>query len=291
MKGSKLILATDLSENAGPAARWAEQFGQRMGLDVVVVHVLDITLRSWQGAYDVLEDNKLRDKALARLADWYEKHTGVAPAEVVLEVGSPLHRLSEVCKSQGAAMLVLSMSGKGAWNKFVFGSTALKLVHSPPCPVVIVHPEHSQVEASPALVVGTDFSKTSDPALSLAGAVARKLGGRIDIVHANVLPSSTLIFDTELPEELQHTAVVDWAEASMERFVQDHVEDLSGLAFDCHVITDYPVHGLLEFVEQNGIDMLFLGHYGKDAGTMSRLSSVMIKTVQQMRSTVVIVPE
>ncbi|MFU8804404.1 MAG: universal stress protein [Bradymonadaceae bacterium] len=294
MKGTKVLVATDLSENSAPAARWAVDFADRMGLPIAVVHILDITVKSFKGEYSILGDEALRERANTRLSLWFEERTGRRPDEVILDVGSPSDRIEEACRVHDPAALVISMSGKGAWNRLVFGSTALKLAHSPPAPLVIVHPEHGVLGEEVRLAVGTDFSNHADAAVVFAGEFARRLAMgsrvRVDLVHSHVLPSTTVILDTELPEELQSTAVVNWAERAMERFVAAHEADLEGVAHECHLVTDHPVHGLLEFVDAHGVDILVMGHFGRQAGRMHRLASVMIKTVQQMRSTMIIVP-
>lgn len=290
MDGKKILVATDLSQNAAPAARWALDLSDRLGLPLALVHVLDITVKSWKGEFDVLADTALRERAIGRLRSWFEEQTGRRPDEVVLDVGSPTERILRACEVHEAAVLVLSMSGKGAWNKFIFGSTALKLTHEPPCPLVIVHPDRGRLEGDVRLAVGTDFEKQADKTVVFAGELARKLGAKVDLVHAHALPSTTVILDTELPTELRSTSVVHWAEQSMERFAEAHHEDLTGVEYACHTVTDHPVHGLLEFVDHHGVDVLVMGHYKRGTKPMQRMGSVMVKTVQQMRTTMIVVP-
>lgn len=295
MKGKKILVATDLSQNAAPAARWALDLSERLGLPLALVHVLDITVKSWKGEFDVLADQALRKRALGRLTSWFEDQTGRRPDEVILDVGSPAERILRACEEHEAAVLVLSMSGKGAWDRFIFGSTALKLTHDPPCPLVIVHPDHGRLGEEVRLAVGTDFEQQADKAVVFAGELARGLGAKVDLVHAHPLPSTTVILDTELPSELRSTSVVHWAKQAMERFAEAHTEDLSGVEFACHTITDHPVRGLLEFVDQQGVDILVMGHYKKGTKPIQpmgrqRMGSVMVKTAQQMRTTMIIVP-
>jgi nucleotide-binding universal stress UspA family protein len=290
MKGSKILVATDLSKNAAFAARWAVDASARLGLPVALVHVLDITVKSWKGEFDVLADPALRSRAVARLEQWFEEHTERKPDEVLLDVGSPADRIARMCKDHDPALLVLSISGKGAWNRFIFGSTALRLTHVTPCPLVLVHPEHERLPERPRMAVGTDFTPPSDRAVAFAGDLARRLDAHVDLVHASALPTTTVILDTELPVELASTAVVHQAEEAMERFAQAHGEDLKGLHYASHVVTDHPARGLLEFVDQHGIDLLVLGHYRTETSALGRIGSVMVKTVQQSRTTVLIVP-
>lgn len=289
MKGTKILLATDLSDNAIPAARWAHDFGRRTGLPVALIHVLDLSQGSHGEAYGVLEAPNLRQAVCDRMAHWYEHHTGARPNATLLEMGSPFLELSEAFRREDATVLVVSLSGKGAWDRLVFGSTALKLSQEPPGPLVIVHPDHATLGEELRMAMATDLTDNSLQAMRLAGEWSRHFGVRLDVVHASVLPSSSVITETELPEPLQSTHVIQWASDALDRLVHENAEALQGVTIGCHVLTDAPTRAVLEFVDRHKLDLLVLGQATK-TGLLSRFSSVAIKMVQNMRCTTVIVP-
>ncbi|RAL24742.1 hypothetical protein DL240_00595 [Lujinxingia litoralis] len=290
MQGKRLVVATDLSENAQPAARYAVAFGGLLGMEVHVLHVLDVQLMSWKKAFEDVSGAQLREKIEGRIRAWFVEATGQEPAGIDLQIGTPLRSTCEACKPEDVAFLIIGMSGRGAWNKFVFGSTALELAHTPPCPLIIVHPERNQVATGMEVAMGTDFSEQADRALEVTVPLVKALDATMHLVHAHTLPTTTVILDSELPEALQSTAIVDWAEEAMTSYLKKHKTLLDGVVADAHLITDSPVAGLRDYVDAAGIDLVAIGHYPANAGRLERLSSVMLKWVQQMNCTTLIVP-
>src|SRR5690554_745874 len=290
MQGKRVVIGTDLSENAQPAARYGLKLARLLGLEVHVLHVLDVAFKSWKSAFEDVSGAQLRDKIDVRIHEWFEQATGESPDKVLVEVGSPTRSACEMCQTGDVAFLVIGMSGRGAWNKFIFGSTAMELVHTPPCPLILVHPERDNVESGMQIALGTDFSERSDRAMEVGMPLVKDLKSPLHLVHAHALPATTMIFETELPEELKSTAIVDWAEEAMSAYVKRHASLLEGVDYDANLITDSPVAGLRDFVESSNIDLVILGHYPADAGRLDRLSSVMVKWVQHMNCTTLIVP-
>ena len=84
-----VIVATDLSENAGKAAKWAADLCAQTKAEVVAAHVIEIGLSSWLKArYDDVVDDARRAKAEEKIAAWYAKHAGTRPSEVDLRVNT-----------------------------------------------------------------------------------------------------------------------------------------------------------------------------------------------------------
>jgi len=59
-------------------------------------------------------------------------------AEAVAAEGAPWRKLIEVAKERSAAMIVVGTHGEGAFAGALLGSTAYRLVHHSPVPVLIV---------------------------------------------------------------------------------------------------------------------------------------------------------
>jgi len=58
--------------------------------------------------------------------------------ETVEELGDPANRLSAVCESSEADLLVIGRRGAGLAERVILGSTADRLTHLAPCPVLVV---------------------------------------------------------------------------------------------------------------------------------------------------------
>ncbi len=289
MRGDTIVVATDLSENAEPAAKVGQQLAQALGLEVEVLHVLDLTRRFSKSKVELFADAETRREAEQGVHQWFEDATGTPAKWVNLIIGGPAdEEIRDRASQDDVACLVISMSGRGAWNKFIFGSTAIKLSGRPPCMTAVVHPEFHRIRQGMSLAVGTDFSVTSDDALLEGSWLAKKFDSPLHLVYAHALPSVTLIHEGDLPAGMRRTEIVEWAEESMERFVDKHRDELEGLDFDTRIVADHPVAGLRDFVEDRGVDWMVLGHRRPEerggAGTVKG------KWVQQMNCSTLIVP-
>ncbi len=288
MDGRRLVVATDLSENAEPAAKAAVELGSALGLDVEVLHVLDLNRRKTTEKMEVFHDKKLRAKAEAQVSQWFEDASGEAAQAVVLKIGDPAEEIRKVAGLENVALLAIAMSGRGAWSRLIFGSTAMKLAGRPKGPTAVIHPDYHRFQKGMTIAVGTDFSKASDLALKEAAQMARATDSALRIVHVNVLPSLTVIHEGDLPPGAKTTEVVDWAQESMDELRTRNEELLDGLDVETQVVADHPVAGLRKFVEEQGVDWLVLGDRRPEQrkGT----STVKGKWVQRMNCSTMIIP-
>ena len=289
---AKLILATDLSENARTAAQWAARFGETEGAEVVAVHVIELSAAHWAaGAYDFLEDERLRKQARDNVEQWYVETTGTKPASVQVRAGTPAVQLAEAVSEEQADLLVVSRSGKRAWERFWLGSTAKALAIDPPCEVVIVHPEHSRPEVHD-VVVGTDFSATADRAVTFACGLARRYGAKLHILHADeVEPPQHIdaLGGAVIPAEYRNSEAEIEAEQRLERVAQDHADELEGLDYETVVVRDNAARALIEHCERNKTDVLVVGRAGHSPLLTHVLGSAINRVVQGAPATVVVI--
>jgi nucleotide-binding universal stress UspA family protein len=291
MKGSTIVLATDLSDNARCAAKWAHAVAQAQDGSVVVTHVVSISVSQWaRGGYDVLEDSAMMQKAEKKVVDWYSESTGEAPDSVRVMVGHPAVQIAELVEKLDAEMLVLSSSGKGAVEKFLVGSTAQSVSNDPPCPLVIVEPEHTKMHDPARIVVGTDYSTNANKALDFAASLARAADAKLHIVHAGTTPLIDVVDISDLPAQYVDGGHYEWARDEMAKLLEAHNDELQGVDYDAHVLEDAPAKGLLGFAEKKDADMIIIGRSGHSNFVASVMGSVVLKVLHSMSTTTIIVP-
>lgn len=292
MKGSSILLATDFSEASAAAARWAQTFAKSFGLEVVATHVVTISVGHWaRGAYDVLDRPEMMAKAQKRLAAWYSEATGVAPDRTAVRVGHAPVQLAEAVDEHDAALVVVSSSGKGPWQKLFLGSTAQALATNPPCPVAIIPPEHADLPTNPQIAVGVDFSGNCRSAIRQAAALCKVLDGDLYLVHADTSPVIDVLDDDDLAQEYISDGHYEWAQEEMQQLVEAHQADLDGVDYHTEIIEDYPARGLLNFVRAQNIDLLAVGRAGHGPLVNSVLGGVLQKTLQSVPTATLIVAE
>lgn len=296
MKGSSIILATDLSDESVDAARWAQAAGERHQLPVTVIHVVSISVAHWMsGAYDVLDSPEVMKESREKVTAWYLEATGKEPGKTRVVVGHIPVQIREEATQLDATMLVMSTSTKARWEQFFLGSTAQSLAHEPPCPVVLVRPDAPNAPEGGAkavvkeIAVGVDFSENSAIALAFSADHARACGAKLHLVHAGKSPKFMLGLE-HLPDDVIKTDYNDWATAEMNKFVTEYADKLEGLDYATHILKDYPSHGLLAFTQTNPVDMLVVGRTGQSHLVSDTVGDVLLKVLQAVPTTTCVVP-
>ncbi|HEY1563888.1 MAG TPA: universal stress protein [Gaiellaceae bacterium] len=142
-----ILLATDGSPSAGEAQRKAIELAQLLGAPLVAVAVAHTALPpvgyGGYGYSDVVaeltkEEHKRLAKLLASVAETAET-AGVSCSTVT---GDGL-AVEEICRRAGeydAQLIVVGSHGWGTARRLFSGSVSTGLVHSAPCPVLVVRP-------------------------------------------------------------------------------------------------------------------------------------------------------
>ncbi len=288
MEKPRFLVATDLSVNGRPAALTGATVAEMMGGEYAGVHVVDLSLWKNRKIQEIWKDEALAAKVEESARRWFRQAGVEAPSEVIVETGDPERVVREILGEGEWSGLMIAMSGKGAWSKWVFGSMALGLTNPPPCDLYVAHADHPRLQEGSTVAVGVDFSKASEIAVKRAAALARTTGSGLGIVSSHALPTMTYVAEDELPEGMETTTVVHWAKESMERFLEKLSDTLEGLEVRSRVIAEPPVLGLRRYVDEEEVDWLVLGHRSSKERRGS--SSVKGKWIQQMTCSTLLVP-
>ena len=147
----KIILTTDLSENADAATPYAIELAKKYGSELFLIHVFEDSIY-YVGAvggealpYDPVKwlaaAHESRDKQLNALAAKLSKeHTiKVTP---VMRKGQPATEMVNFAKEQSADCIVIATHGHTGFSRLLFGSVAEKVVRLSPCPVMSIRPKN-----------------------------------------------------------------------------------------------------------------------------------------------------
>lgn len=158
-------------------------------------------------------------------------------------------------------LVIVGTRNLGTVQRFLFGSTAMKLLHNCPCPVWVTRPESHPMPTN--LLVASDFSAVSDEALRLALGIGSMTGAGVHLLHAVDYPLDRL-WSTGLLDSSTR-AYHDQANAEARQALEEQLARVSGgaLAADVkiHVVEGLSIAdtAILEFVERNHIDLLLMG--------------------------------
>jgi nucleotide-binding universal stress UspA family protein len=148
MEYKKVILPTDLSENAGAAAPYALDLAQRSDGTVYLVHVLEdsVYYEAAGGARDaipaefMLANRRDREARLKEKAQALAKKSKVKVVDVMIQ-GHPAAELVKYAKKEKADVVVIATHGRTGLDKFLYGSVAERVVQTCECPVMSIRPK------------------------------------------------------------------------------------------------------------------------------------------------------
>jgi nucleotide-binding universal stress UspA family protein len=140
-----LVCAVADSEENGDVTRVAVKLGEKLGLSLVLVHVvpLPVPVAPTVGMVPVADvelEEDLIASGRALLAE-VASASGVPPGtEQRVEVGTAVDRILAVAEELQSALLVIGSHGHGAVASAILGSVSTNVAAHSPCPTVVVSP-------------------------------------------------------------------------------------------------------------------------------------------------------
>ena len=149
---SKIVAATDFSEDSNLALTFARELALKFSSEVVVLHVdqplAPVMMTPELGpAMDVgamgriaEEQRMLAQRELDKIAG--NLREGGLKVKVLLKVGSPFMEILHTAQSENAELIVLGTHGRTGLAHVLMGSVAERVVQKAPCPVLTIrHPD------------------------------------------------------------------------------------------------------------------------------------------------------
>lgn len=140
---STVVVGIDGSEGSSRAAEHATALARHWGAALKLVTVVR-TPEGWWGIGGAPPSPEALSNALIegqqQILREIEGHLDLdgVDYETVEELGDPANRLVAVCEASQADLLVIGRRGAGLAERVILGSTADRLTHLAPCPVLVV---------------------------------------------------------------------------------------------------------------------------------------------------------
>ena len=158
---TRILLATDGSEEADLAALRAVELAQKTDSEVHVVHVgvLPTFLDSYPGTLGYSEKlyEQIEEQSRERLRElsWRVKVAGGTVAGTHLRMGAVDLEVVALAKELGVGLIVMGCRGHRGIRRAIEGSGSDGVIRHAPCPVLVVR-SHESAEAfeRPALLQG-----------------------------------------------------------------------------------------------------------------------------------------
>ena len=197
-----VLCAVDLGDATDLVLRHAHEVAEREGrhLDVLFVLAGDSV-----GGHNILPLEQvpysdlpaLQRNALDALQARFASAVGraAAGARFSVETGVPYAVIVEQAESRRASLVVVGAHGESGVRRLALGSVSERVVRYAPCPVRVVR----ETPASRHVLAATDFSEPAGRAVKAAAEEARRVGGRLTVLHSLEIAS---VFAAPLPGTL-----------------------------------------------------------------------------------------
>ncbi|MBI5055700.1 MAG: universal stress protein [Nitrospirae bacterium] len=150
MKVERILFATDFSEGASLALPFAVDLTKQYNAKLHIMHVVyDFAKATGMHVPHMSQEELYKDLnqwAMKEMDTFsIEQVRGLPNVEKIVVKGIPYEEITKYASSQKIDIIVIGTYGRSGLERFLFGSTAERVVRSAPCAVMTVRiPEHRQ---------------------------------------------------------------------------------------------------------------------------------------------------
>jgi nucleotide-binding universal stress UspA family protein len=161
----KILIAVNDSDPATQAAQAGAELAVQLGASVALVHVV-IPAMVYMPEVAIADErilDDLRIEARNFLLNSAAKLPQSLPSEWFMPEGDPAAEIVDVAEQWGADLIVMGTHARGRLAQLVLGSTAEAVVRHASCPVMVVHPQRSQMRREGKSVQEQELSVSEWP--------------------------------------------------------------------------------------------------------------------------------
>ena len=273
-----VVVGTDLGPAADEAVRQAHQYCIERQSRLVVCHVIPSPLRmnvlfpqlNMEATRHGFEPLRIAGLVERRVRQLTKRSRG--EFDVIVEDGTPDEALVRCAEKHHAELVVVGGSSDGAVGSFL-GGVAERVVRYANGPVLVARP----ARPTGRVLIATDFSNASLPALAAAVIETKRRHAQLHIVHCLYFGSgnTTSIYPTVVgPSSLP---IDDGSIAELHRQAKRRMESVlrrfSAIA-ELHVVRGEPASAILALSDELRAELLVVGTRGRTGLSRLVLGSV-----------------
>ncbi len=276
-----ILVPTDGSDHAERAAEHALHIAGLFDATVHALGVADVAAAAGPfnaGGVDRAFVERIEARAEDDVAAVRALATDPDRVRTVVRRGTPRETVLAYAEECGADLVAMGTHGRTGVDRYVAGSVTEGVLRRAPVPVLTARAtERSRVDGYDEVLVPTDGSDPATAAVDPGVAVAAAGGGRVHAVHAvdvgdlALVPDySTSVGAVDTLESAGHDAVEAVASAAR----AEGVESVTSVRYG------RPARVLLEYVDENEIDLVAMGTSGRTGLSRFLLGSTAERVVR-----------
>ena len=258
-----ILVPTDGSDHARRAAEHAGLLARRFDATVHLLAVVDVQAAAGPfgaGGVDSGFVDRLETTAEESL-DAVERAVGEAATRREVLEGEPGEVILDYARNQRVDLVAMGTHGRTGVRRYVAGSVTERVVQGTEAPVLVVHAEDPLLESVyDDILLATDGSDPADAAVDHGLSLAAATGARVHALSLVDLGGVGAGAEDAPVLELR-----DYLQQAAEGAVAD-VADRAAAA-DVEAVTEVrdgePVSGLLDYADEQGVDLLVVGTHGR----------------------------
>jgi len=290
---TKVLLATDGSQEAELAAKAAVSLAQKTGSELHVVHVLAWPLDTHDpSSFEPEVRRQLEKVTRTRLEEAVSRIEGLGGAleGSHLGLGRPDAEIIAKAEEIGAGLIVMGSRGFGAMRRVLTGSVSDSVVRHAHCPVLVVRGE--PVVFPTKILLATDGSEEAELAASTTADLARGTGSELHLVYVEPV---NYIYEAggwgtvlpDLPAQLDQGAE-ERAEARLHEQAQK-LREAGAEIVEAHARVGYPDAEIVGLAGKLGAGLVVLGSRGLGPLRRALMGSVSSSVVHHAHCPVLVV--
>ena len=288
-----ILVATDFSEHAQLAGKYAIRLASMMDANLVCVHA-SIMSEAKPNAYEVahgkLEEFRTHlQRQLGQRRRWLELLSDEAGRQGVksqhhLVDGSPANAICAAAEEVKADLVILGSHGHTGFKRILLGSVAEKVVRICQCSVLIARAPLVGEKGFHHILVPTDFSDSAQAALDQACALATA-DASVDVLHCwQAVGFAEGPVDAAAGPATIYSTIVESVTHESETRGAKLIERVSrtGRKAAFHLFHGRPTAGVQSFLEdqEHAYDLVAVGTHGRTGLPRLLLGSVAEVTVR-----------
>lgn len=139
---AKILVTTDFSDQALAGVEQAAVLARRLGSEIVLLYVVEDHLPPILGTISLEERREIleghRRRVAEHLAAYAAEHLAGCRATTAAVVGVAPREIVRYAEQSSIDLIVVASHGYGPLRQLLLGSTAERVLHHAPCPVLVV---------------------------------------------------------------------------------------------------------------------------------------------------------
>lgn len=263
----KILVPLDGSRTAEMVLPYGEMITTKFSAEIIIASVSELHAEEVDPLYHSYQE-RIIEKVELQLKDWEAKE-GVKVKGVVL-FGKPADEILKYAKENNLDLIAMCSRGRSSRGPWLLGNIAAKVLRAAEIPVLLIRkPIDSTYIQEKRLVkkilLPLDGSRLGEIAIPYAEALA--LAFNAEIILFQVYTPSTIETGYRVPEIT--LATQREIEEHNKEFAQSYLRQWEikfqekGLVTSCVLKLGSPADQILEYAEENGIDLIVMSTHGR----------------------------